>query len=108
METQVAEIRIQFQEVLGNLFASELPQNELVLRIQPNDAIYMKCLGKQPGLGKALVESELDLTVMERFNISRLNDAYERLLLDVIKGDKKKYAYKDTYTHIQIHTYTHT
>lgn len=96
LETQIAQIRLQFHDVCGlPLFGKKPPPNELVIRIQPNDAIYLKCVSKRPGLGKDIVETELDLTVSQRFKILRQNDAYERLLLDVIKGDQKNFVRTD-------------
>lgn len=92
LEKRETEIRIQFRPIAGNLFGSNVPQNELVVRIQPSEAIYMKVLTKKPGLAEGLEQTELDLTVMDRFDIDRLPDAYERLILDVVKGDKQKCA----------------
>ena len=44
------EIRIQFKpSKLKGLFDEDLPPNELVLRVQPNEAVYLKMLTKKPG-----------------------------------------------------------
>ncbi|EZG43526.1 glucose-6-phosphate 1-dehydrogenase [Gregarina niphandrodes] len=96
LEKQTAEIRVQFHPPRNHLFENT-PCNELVLRIQPDDAIYMKCLSKRPGLGTQddLVETELDLSILDRLHVNRINDAYERLLLDVINGDKKNFVRTD-------------
>ena len=53
-----AEIRIQFKSAGSQLFPGTLP-NELVMRLQPNEAIYLKMMMKTPGLSNELVESEL-------------------------------------------------
>jgi glucose-6-phosphate 1-dehydrogenase len=45
-----AEIRIQFKEVPGALFKEAVPRNELVIRIQPDEAVYLKMIGKSPGM----------------------------------------------------------
>jgi glucose-6-phosphate 1-dehydrogenase len=59
------------------------------MRLQPNEAIYMKMMMKTPGLSSALVQSELDLSYLTRFQKEiegGLPDAYERLILDVVRG----------------------
>eukprot|EP00056_Hartaetosiga_gracilis_P008055 m.115647 g.115647 ORF g.115647 m.115647 type:complete len:164 (+) comp12842_c1_seq23:72-563(+) len=43
------EIRVQFQENCGEIFDNTV-QNELVFRIHPNEAMYMKMQIKQPGV----------------------------------------------------------
>lgn len=83
-------MRIQFRPVSFNLFGKPLPENELVIKIQPSAAVYLKCVGKVPGLTEDVVETELDFSVGESLQVGRVNDAYERLLLDVVKGDQKK------------------
>eukprot|EP01053_Blabericola_migrator_P010356 Blabericola_migrator_1__10355@NODE_582_length_7491_cov_233_955684_g431_i0_p2_GENE_NODE_582_length_7491_cov_233_955684_g431_i0NODE_582_length_7491_cov_233_955684_g431_i0_p2_ORF_typecomplete_len813_score163_46G6PD_C/PF02781_16/3e116G6PD_N/PF00479_22/4_2e54Glucosamine_iso/PF01182_20/4_6e03Glucosamine_iso/PF01182_20/8_3e43_NODE_582_length_7491_cov_233_955684_g431_i0332441 len=95
LEKTSTEIRLQMKPVCVNLFEEHLANNELVIRIQPEDAIYLKVMGKKPGLHEGLVESELDLSVLERLQIDRVNDAYERLLLDVVKGDKRNFVRSD-------------
>eukprot|EP01055_Gregarina_sp_Pseudo9_P005215 Gregarina_sp_Pseudo_9__5214@NODE_578_length_2556_cov_30_349225_g547_i0_p1_GENE_NODE_578_length_2556_cov_30_349225_g547_i0NODE_578_length_2556_cov_30_349225_g547_i0_p1_ORF_typecomplete_len808_score178_33G6PD_C/PF02781_16/4_7e115G6PD_N/PF00479_22/5_1e51Glucosamine_iso/PF01182_20/5_2e42_NODE_578_length_2556_cov_30_349225_g547_i0272450 len=95
LEKTATEIRLQMRPVCVNMFNDSLANNELVIRIQPEDAIYLKVMGKKPGLHETLVETELDLSVLERLGIERVNDAYERLLLDVIKGDKKNFVRSD-------------
>ena len=59
-----------------------------VIRIQPDEAIYLKINNKIPGLGLRLDSSKLDLTYKSRYN-THLPDAYERLILDVVNGDKR-------------------
>lgn len=88
-----AEIRVQFKEMPGRLFGQE--RNELVIRIQPNESIYWKILTKEPGLSKELHQVELDLTYDKRFNTDQLPDAYERLLLDVLRGDHNLFVRND-------------
>lgn len=62
-----AEIRVQFRHVPGNLykrsFGTDLDQatNELVIRVQPDEAIYLKINNKVPGLGMRLDRSNLNL-----------------------------------------------
>lgn len=100
-----AEIRIQFKDVPGGMFDEELsdesarkplPRDELVMRIQPNEAIYLKINTKRPGeMGFSLEETELDLTYNERYQGVKLPDAYERLILDVFMGSRINFVRSD-------------
>ncbi len=94
---RVSEVRVRFRPVSDNLFRAALdplPRNELVLRIQPNEAIRLHMINKKPGLRTELVETELDLKYSDRFSAA-IPEAYERLLLDVIQGDKSLFIHAD-------------
>lgn len=88
------EVRVQFQAPPYNLFNESQP-NELVIRVQPNEAMYLKMTQKKPGLNNDQVQAELDLTYKDRFGTTNLPDAYERLLLDVIRGDHNLFVRAD-------------
>jgi glucose-6-phosphate 1-dehydrogenase len=98
LDRRYAEIRIQFRHVPGNLYkaqgSSEQLTNELVIRIQPDEAIYLKINNKVPGLGLRLDRSNLDLQYKARYQLE-LPDAYERLILDVVHGDKRLFIRND-------------
>lgn len=94
LNTKGTEIRIRLRPVPGCIFPGA-PQNELVILVQPKMAIYLKMTTKKPGLQSDLQQSELDFSMMDRFDIERLPDAYERLLLDVIRGDKQNFVRTD-------------
>ncbi|CAB3409952.1 unnamed protein product [Caenorhabditis bovis] len=98
-----AEVRIQFKEVNGDIYPpGELKRSELVMRVQPNEAVYVKLMTKKPGMGFGVEETELDLTYNNRYKEVRLPDAYERLFLEVFMGsqinfvrtDELEYAWK--------------
>lgn len=93
-----AEIRIQFRQVPGCLYkqTSELNDttNELLIRIQPAAGIYLKINNKVPGLGTRLDKTRLDLNYKNRYQ-TELPDAYERLILDVVNGDKRLFIRVD-------------
>jgi len=92
------EIRIQFHDVPGQLFAHDgaaTPRNELVVRVQPNEAIYFKVLGKQPGLVSQTMQTELDLSYQSRYKHITLPEAYERLIYDVVRGDHSHFVRSD-------------
>lgn len=95
-----SEVRIQFKAAPGSslLFPEEqLPRNELVMRVQPNEAMYLKTLVKKPGLAGNPVVSELDLSYKKRFadKFSALPDAYTRLILQVLRGDSSAFVRDD-------------
>lgn len=62
------------------------------LRVQPDEAIYMKMVNKKPGLDMETVISEMDLTYKQRYNDAYIPDAYERLILDAITGDQQHFV----------------
>ncbi|KAK3404314.1 hypothetical protein EUGRSUZ_K00618 [Eucalyptus grandis] len=100
LHTKRAEIRVQFRHVPGNLykrnFGTDLDKatNELVLRVQPDEAIYLKINNKVPGLGMRLDRSDLNLLFKARYP-REIPDAYERLLLDAIEGERRLFIRSD-------------
>ncbi|CDI75554.1 Glucose-6-phosphate dehydrogenase, putative [Eimeria praecox] len=96
LEKRCTEIRIQLRPIAQSFYPEEdLSENELVIIVQPREAIYLKFYTKKPGLASGLQLTELDLSVMDRLQVDRLPDAYERLLLDVIKGDRQNFVRTD-------------
>ena len=65
-----------------------------VIKIQPDESIYLKINNKLPGLGLTLDQTKLDLSYSTRYQ-THLPDAYERLILDVINGDKRLFIRND-------------
>ncbi|GJN12154.1 hypothetical protein PR202_ga30409 [Eleusine coracana subsp. coracana] len=100
LHTKRAEIRVQFRHVPGNLykgsFGTDLDRatNELVIRVQPDEAIYLKINNKIPGLGMRLDRSNLNLHYAARYS-KEIPDAYERLLLDAIEGERRLFIRSD-------------
>eukprot|EP01116_Phalansterium_solitarium_P006270 TRINITY_DN1857_c0_g1_i2.p1 TRINITY_DN1857_c0_g1~~TRINITY_DN1857_c0_g1_i2.p1 ORF type:complete len:545 (+),score=193.01 TRINITY_DN1857_c0_g1_i2:44-1636(+) len=89
-----AEIRVQFRRQPNTLFPKS-NLNELVMRVQPDEAVYLKFNGKVPGLSADVVQTELDLTYKQRFDV-RLPDAYERLIYDAVtRGDHSLFVRAD-------------
>ncbi|KAF5443584.1 hypothetical protein F2P56_036130 [Juglans regia] len=95
-----AEIRVQFRHVPGNLynrnFGTDLDcaTNELVIRVQPDEAIYLKINNKVPGLGMRLDRSNLNLHYAARYS-KEIPCAYERLLLDAVEGERRLFIRSD-------------
>ncbi|XP_053149647.1 glucose-6-phosphate 1-dehydrogenase isoform X2 [Hemicordylus capensis] len=90
-----AEVRLQFREVPGDIFQRQCKRNELVIRVQPNEAVYTKMMTKKPGMFFNPEESELDLTYGNRYKDVKLPDAYERLILDVFCGSQMHFVRSD-------------
>jgi hypothetical protein len=90
------DIRIQFKYPINTLF-DDISPNELVLRVSPDESIYLKMTTKEPGIDGGNRHTELDLTYKSRFKeeMQDLPDAYERLILDVIRGDHNLFVRAD-------------
>ena len=54
-------MRIQFKDVTQGIF-KDISRNELVMRIQPSEAVYLKLNAKTPGLYTRALPIEMDLT----------------------------------------------
>jgi len=93
-----AEIRIQYDDVPGDIFNEQCKRNELVLRVQPGEAVYVKMMTKKPGMTFNMEETELDLTYGSRYKHISMPDAYERLLLDVFCGNQMHFVRSDELT----------
>eukprot|EP00887_Chlorella_sp_A99_P005935 scaffold29.g5935.t1 len=94
-----AEIRIQMRSTPHFIFGAdsdpEQMRNELVIRLQPSEAIYLKCMVKKPGLDMDAIISELDLDYKRRFPGTVIPDAYPKLILDAIRGDQQHFVRRD-------------
>ncbi|WCJ42302.1 glucose-6-phosphate dehydrogenase 6 [Euphorbia peplus] len=96
LNSRKAEIRLQFKDVPGDIFKCQKQgRNEFVIRLQPKEAMYMKLTVKQPGLEMSTVQSELDLSYGQRYQEVTIPEAYERLILDTIKGDQQHFVRRD-------------
>ncbi len=89
MSTSMTEIRISFKKISNPIFNShgEINSNSLVIRVQPNEAIELNIINKLPGLDQQLEEAKLNLHYASAFQ-QIVPDAYERLILDVLRGDR--------------------
>jgi glucose-6-phosphate 1-dehydrogenase len=66
----------------------------LVLRIQPEEGIGLHFALKQPGEPPQTVPAALDFTYREAFGVAP-PDAYQRLLLDALRGDSTLFTRSD-------------
>lgn len=91
------EIVVQFKEVPHWIFDTprgQLMSNQLVITLQPDESITLRVCGKRLGPGMDVRTIDLNLNPESRGN-KRSADAYERLLLDVIKGDQTLFLRQD-------------
>ncbi len=97
MDAWLNEVRIRFRRPVSDVFGETfgpLAANELIIRIQPDEAIEMRIMNKVPGLAMALQPTPLNLRYQAAFT-AQIPDAYERLLLDVIGGDRSLFIRED-------------
>jgi glucose-6-phosphate 1-dehydrogenase len=96
LQDRLTELVVTFEEVPHPIF--ETPNthsaNELVIRLQPDESITMTILAKNPGEGMRLKPVSLALNLGETFKTRSL-DAYERLLMDTVKGNLTLFMRRD-------------
>ncbi|GAB2891908.1 glucose-6-phosphate dehydrogenase [Paralcaligenes sp. KSB-10] len=88
MQERIAEIVINFRDVPHAVFPMPVDlhsANRLVIHLQPKESIRLYFLAKEPGDAMNLQSTYLNLDFHTMFK-ARWADAYERLLLDVIRG----------------------
>lgn len=90
LPAKASEIRIQFRPVPHQSFPSgavrDMLPNSLVIRIQPDEGIVMRFQAKIPGQKLRLKPVHMNFSYNEAFH-GEQPEAYETLLLDVMKGD---------------------
>ncbi|MBA3489259.1 MAG: glucose-6-phosphate dehydrogenase [Longispora sp.] len=91
MTRRVTEIAMLFKKAPHlpfNAAAVEmLGHNQLVIRVQPDEGLMLKFGSKVPGTAMELRDIAMDFQYGEAFTESS-PEAYERLVLDVLLGDK--------------------
>ncbi len=93
------EIAIEFKCVPHLMFQVEqeedITPDVLSLCIQPNEGIHLRFQAKEPGGGMHTRPVTMEFHHAEHFGAGALPDAYERLLLDALKGDASLFARAD-------------
>jgi glucose-6-phosphate 1-dehydrogenase len=93
-----SEIVVVFKSVPHSIWPGlddAMTPNRLVIRLQPDDGLQLSMLSKEPGPGGIRLRPvSLDLTFAEQFG-RRAPDAYERLLMDVIRGHPTLFMRRD-------------
>ncbi len=95
LPTRESIIVVRFKSVPYALFSglSEL-NNQIVIRLQPNEGVKLQVNNKLPGPGNVRVEPhQLNLNFSDVGNV--MPDAYERLLLDALRGNATLYMRDD-------------
>ncbi|MEA1920230.1 MAG: glucose-6-phosphate dehydrogenase [Campylobacterota bacterium] len=90
MQGRNSEIVIQFKGVPHSIFANRgscIAKNKLVISLQPKESIELKLMNKIPGLSEQMRLQQVDLELNAPLNTERKPEAYERLLLDVIRSN---------------------
>ena len=99
LPTKVTEVVITFKDPPHALFRKEdmvyNDNNQLIIRIQPDEGLLLKFGMKVPGAGFEVKDVGMDFHYSDLTN-AHVPAAYERLLLDVIKGDATLYARGDS------------
>jgi glucose-6-phosphate 1-dehydrogenase len=95
-----SEVVIYFKPQPHNIFnqiKQELSPNQLIIRLQPDEGVEVRIMNKIPGLGERmeLHDSKLDLNFNHLFNTTRIADAYERLLLEIMLGNQYLFVSRD-------------
>ena len=94
---RVSEIVVHFKDAPHSIFegpGGALSANQLVVRLQPDDGIQLRMMAKNPGPGMILRPVPLNLRFADTFN-TRQPDAYERLLVDVLKSRPTLFMRRD-------------
>jgi glucose-6-phosphate 1-dehydrogenase len=93
-----SEIVVQFQEVPHSIFPEQkynVAPNRLTIRLQPDEGVKLSVMAKEPGPGGFDLRSvSLDLSFEETFG-ARYPDAYERLLMEVLRGNPALFMRRD-------------
>ncbi|MEM7225233.1 MAG: glucose-6-phosphate dehydrogenase [Pseudomonadota bacterium] len=98
LQAQASEIVIEFRQVPHSIFdkeAGHIVANRLVVRLQPDEGIKLFLMTKDPGPGgMRLRHVPMDLSFAETFK-TRYPGAYERLLMDVVRGNPTLFMRRD-------------
>ena len=95
MSDKVTEIVISYKSLQHNIFSDgENIPNKLVIRLQPDEGIEMHMVSKLHSLKSrmTLARQTLQLDFLNSSGMERIPDAYERLFLDVIRGDQSLFV----------------
>ena len=93
LRARSSEIAITFKEPPHSIFDDERGwrENVLVIRLQPNEGMNLMVMIKEPGPGgMRLMQVPLDMSFAETVgaDLNDVPDAYERLIMDVIRGNQ--------------------
>ena len=99
LPTKATEIVVYFKSPPYHLFRNNADMmnlnNQLIIRIQPDEGLLLQFGMKVPGTGFHVKNVEMDFHYSDLTD-TEVPDAYERLLLDVMKGDATLYSRGDS------------
>ena len=90
MRQRNSEIVIHFKTIPHSIFANQgkcISENKLVISLQPKESIHLQLMNKIPGLSEQMRLQKVELELNTPLNTEHKPDAYERLLLDVIRAN---------------------
>lgn len=96
MHTQVSEVVIDFYSMPHDIYpasSGSSNSNRLYIRLQPHESIELHLMAKQAGDQNVLKPVKLDLDLVGQGE--RHLDAYERLLMDVVRGNQTLFVRRD-------------
>jgi glucose-6-phosphate 1-dehydrogenase len=95
---RMSEIVITFKPIPHSIFdeaAGRVVANQLVIRLQPDEGVRQWLMIKDPGPGgMRLRHVSLDMSFAQAFDV-RNPDAYERLLMDVVRSNQTLFMRRD-------------
>lgn len=97
LHAKYSEIVIQFKPVPHSIFGHSYTTqpNRLSIKLQPDEGVKLSMMAKEPGPGSfTLKPVSLDLSFEETFGI-RYPDAYERLVIEVLRGNPALFMRRD-------------
>jgi glucose-6-phosphate 1-dehydrogenase len=82
------EIGVRFKPQPFDLFSDRMPEtpNTIIFMIQPEEGIILSMSSKEPGGELKLTNTNMTFCYSDSFD-SEIPEAYQRLLLDAIRGD---------------------
>lgn len=97
LSKRVSEVAIKFKKIPHSIFgcfdAMQIPRNELILTIQPDEGFSLKINAKKPGSKFCMANVDMDFKYHDLG--TPIAEAYERLLLDSMLGDSTLFIRKD-------------
>ncbi|QGZ41525.1 glucose-6-phosphate 1-dehydrogenase [Pseudoduganella flava] len=97
MGRRSSKIVVEFANPPFSLFPEQSPggvANRLVIELQPEEAIKLQVMAKEPGSGMHMQQVALNLDLQSAFS-QRRAEAYERLLIDVVRGRLTHFMRRD-------------
>jgi glucose-6-phosphate 1-dehydrogenase len=86
LDQKTTDITIEFKT------PHERRRNSLIFRIQPNEGISLDLVVKEPGFADNMHHAALDFRYKDTFHGKQHIDAYERVLMDAVRGDQSLFA----------------